>query len=375
VATIAPDERTAMRDALRRLLAEHATQADIRRVMAADAGYDPAMWRRLAEMGVLGLIVDPDYGGIGAGPVELELLMEEAGTFLLASPWLSSGVLAAGLLSASIDEDAKRRLLPAIASGERIATVALTGERGGWTPEDVAVAAAETGQGWRLDGVASFVTFAGQADTLLVVAKTDRGPRAFDVDPKAAGLTLTPLQTFDRTQRMARLAFDAVAATPIAGADADALEATMNLALVALAGEQAGAARRVFEMTVDYIKTRVQFGRPVGGFQAIKHMAADLLLEVESATSAARYAAEALAGGRDEARAAIDLAAFACADAFSRTAADAIQMHGGIGFTWEHPAHLYLRRARACAQLFGEPARYRDRYVSALEAAAKEDAA
>jgi alkylation response protein AidB-like acyl-CoA dehydrogenase len=153
-----------------------------------------------------------------------------------------------------------------------------------------------------------------------------------------------------------------------AGAAWTAVERALDMARVALAGEQAGGARRVLEMTVDYAKTRVQFGRPIGGFQAIKHMAADLLLESESATSAARHAAQALADGAPDAGAAISLAAFACADAFVTVAAAGIQMHGGIAFTWAHPAHLYLRRARAGAQLFGAPAFYRERYLRQLGA-------
>jgi alkylation response protein AidB-like acyl-CoA dehydrogenase len=145
------------------------------------------------------------------------------------------------------------------------------------------------------------------------------------------------------------------------------VEDALDLVRVALAGEQAGAGRKVLEFTVDYAKTRIQFGRQIGSFQAIKHMAADLLLESESAISAARHAAEALADGAPDAKASVTLAAFSCADSFGKIAADAIQMHGGIAFTWEHPAHLYLRRARADAQLFGAPAAYRERYIQALE--------
>jgi alkylation response protein AidB-like acyl-CoA dehydrogenase len=366
---ISVEEQTAIRDSFSRLLSERSTEADVRRVMETEAGYDPALWAAMAEMGLTGLIVPAEYGGAGAGAVELEMLMEEAGAALLCAPYLSSAVLAASLLAHSSDAAAKARLLPQIASGERITTVALTGEKGLWTPEDVTVTASATGEGWRLDGVAGFVTYGAQADSLLAIARTPAGLAAFEVDSNRPGVTRSALQTLDRTQRLARIEFHGAAGAPIAGADAEVLEKTLDLARVALAGEQAGAARRVFDFTLEYLKTRVQFGRPIGGFQALKHMAADLLVEVESATSAARQAAKALAQDAGDAKALVNLAAFACADAFSQVAATSIQMHGGIAFTWDHPAHLYLRRARADAQLLGASDLYRDRYLSVLETA------
>jgi alkylation response protein AidB-like acyl-CoA dehydrogenase len=360
--TLAPDERAALRDAVQRLLADRSSEADVRRTMETDSGYDPELWRHLSEMGIVGLIVDPEFGGAGAGPVELEAIMEEAGAALLCSPLLSSAVLAAGLLDASGDADAQARLLPGIAAGESIATVALTGARGTWTPEGVEVTASGDG----LNGVAAYVTHGQVADLLLVVAKTDDGFGIFEVDPKAAGVTISAQKTFDRTLRIARIEFSKAGGRRIGSAGWEAAEQALNLARVALAGEQAGAGEKIFNITVDYIRQRIQFGRPIGGFQAIKHMAADLLVEKESGISAARAAAQALADGTADKDAAISLAAFACADAFHRIAFDAVQMHGGIAFTWVHPAHLYLRRARADQQLFGSSNFYRERYVAQL---------
>jgi alkylation response protein AidB-like acyl-CoA dehydrogenase len=280
-------------------------------------------------------------------------------------------VLAAGLLSNSSDSEAKARLLPSIASGEKIATVAITGERGLWTPEAVTVLATKAAGNWKLNGIASYVTSGGQADILLVVASLPAGNfGTFQVDPKSSEVTIMPLESWDHTLRLSQILLNDAEATPLTGTDWSTVEKMLDLARVALAGEQAGGARHVFDMTVDYIKTRVQFGRPVGDFQAMKHMAADLLVELESATSAARHAARAAAENAPEAEAMINLAAFTCADAFSQIAAASIQMHGGIAFTWEHSAHLYLRRARADAQLFGSSSFYRDRYVSVLEKAA-----
>lgn len=364
------EEQIAMQAMVRRLLGARCSEADTRRIMASEDGFDRELWKALGDAGLTGLIVAPRFGGIGAGPVELELIMEEAGAALLGPAFLSSAVLAAGLLSCAEDEATSARLLPAIASGERIATVALTGPTGRWQPEDVSIVARPSGARWTLRGTASFVTAANVADILLVVARKDDGLAGFEVDPNGSTLRIEPLHSFDPTMRLFRIEFDDTPATFIEGADAAAIDRMMDVARIALAGEQVGGARRIFHMTIDYVKSRVQFGRPVGGFQAIKHMAADLFLEVESATSAARAAAMALAGRRPDAPALINLAAFACADTFSQVAAQAIQMHGGIAFTWEHPAHLYLRRARADAQFLGSPSTYRERYLNVLETAA-----
>jgi alkylation response protein AidB-like acyl-CoA dehydrogenase len=370
MATFTDDDRTALTDGLRRLLDDLSSQDDIRRSMETPEGYDPLLWRQLAQMGVVGLIISEEFGGGGAGPVELERVMEETGAVLLCGPLLSSGVLAASLLHALGDGEAKTRLLPAIANGERIATAALTGDAGMWTPRAVEVNAEKNAGTWFLSGVASFVTHGQIADILLVAARAGDAILLFEVDTDAAGMTLTSLPTFDRTARLARITFSRTPAVVLAdGRPAwDAVEQALDLARVSLAGEQAGGARRILEMTVEYSKARVQFGRPIGSFQAIKHMAADLLLETESATSAARHAAQALANGAPDTGAAISLAAFACADAFTTVAATSIQMHGGIAFTWAHPAHLYLRRARGDAQLFGAPAFYRERFLRQLGA-------
>jgi alkylation response protein AidB-like acyl-CoA dehydrogenase len=370
MSTITAEDRAAFQDATRRLLADFCTEADVRRTMALEAGYEPGLWRRLADLGIVGLIIDEVHGGAGAGPMELELVMEEVGAALLCGPLISSGVLAAALLAALGDRAARDRLLPAIANGSTIASAAITGPAGAWTEGSVVVDAAHGADGWRLDGQAGFVTHGQVADVLLVAARGPDGLAIFEVDSKAAGVAIKPLPTFDHTLRLADIAF---ARTPARRLDAagpawDAVETALDVVRVALAGEQAGAGRKVLEFTVDYAKSRIQFGRPIGGFQAVKHMAADLLLESESAISAARHAARALAEGHDDAKASISLAAFACADAFSTIAATAIQMHGGIAFTWAHPAHLYLRRARADAQLFGTPDAYRERYVRQLGA-------
>ena len=368
LATLSVEERTALQDAVVRLLADQSTEADVRRAMQTERGYDSELWSQLAEMGVVGLIIDEAFGGAGAGPLELEAVMEAAGASLLCSPLLASSVVAAGLLQALTDEEAKARLLPGLASGETIATAALTGDAGTWAQDAVSVTAAVAGDTPLLSGVASYVIHGQNADLLLVLARADDELAVFEVDPKASGVSVAPLPTFDHTLRLARIVFERAPGRRLQGPAWPAAQKAMNLALVALAGEQAGGSQRCLGFTVDYAKNRYQFGRAIGSFQAIKHMAADLLLETESAFSAARSAAAKLAEGAEDAEAAVSLAAFACAEAFTRTTADAVQMHGGIAFTWEHPAHLYLRRARADAQLFGTPAAHRERFLQALGA-------
>ena len=360
------EERAAIREGFARLLADKADEAALRRVMATESGHDAGLWSAIADMGLTALLIDPEHGGVGGSIVEVEAVFEEAGAALLAGPLLSSAVMAATLISASSDGDAKARLLPAIASGQTIASVAVTGDKGLWTLDDIGVSAT----GSALNGAANYVIAANVADLLLVVAKNGDGVAVYEVDPGAGGVTLEALKGWDSTIRLSRIVFDAAPATRIAGLDGAAVERMLDVARVALAGEQAGACRRIFDITVEYLRTRVQFGRPIGGFQAVKHIAADLLIEVESTTSAARAAAQALAAGGKDAPELVSLAAFACADAFHEVAAAAIQLHGGIAFTWEHPAHLYLRRARVDAQLFGASDYHRERYVSALENAA-----
>jgi len=366
MSTITAEDRAAMTESVRRLLASQNAEADVRRTMETPLGYDEALWTKLVELGVTGLTIPADYDGLGGGPVELERIMEEAGAALLSAPLFPSA-MAAALIEASGDTAAMQRLLPGLAGG-RTATVAFTGEAGTWTEDGVGVSAHAHGNHWALDGVASYVQHGASADLVVVIAKTHDGFALFEVSKGAEGLAAETLPTFDRTQRLAKLTFEHVDAARLGTAGWDAVEKMRDVALVALAGEQAGGARRVLEFTTQYAKQRIQFGRAIGSFQAIKHMAADLLMESESAISAARAAATALAENAADKDAAVALAAFACADAFSKVTADAVQMHGGIAFTWAHPAHLYLRRARADAQLFGASPMYRERYLKALGA-------
>lgn len=340
---LSAEDRGALIDSVRRILANRCTEGDVRRIADSDSGHGPELWRALVELGVVGLTIPETAGGSGLGPVEFGLVMEEAGAALLPAPLLSTAVAAVLL-----DEGQ----CASIAEGSAIVAVAFAGSYD-WTGRgDVRV------EGDRVTGTARFVPDAAIAD--MIVVATDDGVFAV----ARADVEVVSLRTFDRTRRLADVTFREGAQRI---GDGSRVRAALNLALVGLAGEQAGGARRMLEKTVAYGAERHQFGRAIGSFQAIKHMAADLLLESESATSAARDAARQLADGSDTKDAAIALAAFACADAYVRVAKDAIQMHGGVAFTWEHPAHLYLRRARSSAQLFGDSNHWRERYIQTLK--------
>lgn len=362
--TMSVAERTELAAAVKDLLDEHCSEAHVRRIMADDDGFDRDLWNRLAAQGVTGLIVGAEYGGVGLGAQELELVAEVTGAALLPAPFVSSAVFATALIQAAGTADDKARLLPALADGSWIATVAATGPRGTWSPDAVAVQAVRDGDGHLLTGSAHYVLDGQIADVLLVIAAVDDGFGIFEITPQASGFERTAATVFDPTVRLSTFTFTQTPARRIGDAGWDAVEHALSWAVIALAGEQAGGARRIFDTTVDYLKTRIQFGRQIGSFQALKHMAADLLLEVESATSAAQHAAQRFATDPDDAAGAVALAGFACAEAYHTTAMQAIQMHGGIGFTWEHPAHLFLRRARTGRQLFGSSRDHRERYLA-----------
>ncbi len=361
---ITAEDRAAMRESFHRLLNEASDEQAVRNVIQSETAFDSALWKQLAELGLLGILIDPDHGGLGGGALEINDLMEEVGAHLMCGPFLTSAVLSSVLLNTSTDEEKKSSLLPALASGELIATAALTGETGNWTPEDVSVFA----NGNTLNGSAHYVMHCGIANVILVAAQSGNGLKLFTVSPDAEGLTKTPMNPYDLTLSFSTLTFTDVAADPVEGVEKQGFVNAIELARIALAGEQAGGSKHVFDMTLNYIKDRYQFGRAIGGFQAVKHMAADLYIEVESALTASRQAAAALASDAPDKDILVNLAAWTCADTFTRTTHDAIQLHGGIAFTWDHPAHLYFRRARADAFLLGAPDYFRELYLQAQEA-------
>lgn len=370
MAALSDEELRALENSFERLLEDQCTETHVRKWMADRKGYDEKLWRAIADMGLTGLLVDEENGGVDAGLVAVERIMELAGGALLGAPLLTSAVMSVSALKASGDEEAKARLLPKLAAGDAIATLLITSPTGDWTEGTIGLTATKAGEGWRLNGTAGFVMHGQTANIWLAVAQTDDGPTLFEVAPSAEGAACTALPSFDHTLVLDEITLANTPAVQIGqpGGGWNAVQSALAAGLIALAGEQAGGAEKILDITVEYAKMRHQFGRPIGSFQAVKHMAADLKIEVESAISAARHAAvkaDEKANDADQWR---YLAAFACADAYVRTAADAVQMHGGIAFTWEHPAHLYLRRSRANQQLFGASDHYREQYLTAMGA-------
>jgi len=357
------DEQEELRKVVRQFLENKSPETAVREQMDTEQGYDAAVWSQMAEqLGLQGLAIPEEYGGSGYGFIELVVIFEEMGRSLLCAPYFSTVALAATTLLHSGDDAAKTAHLPGIASGETIATLAFTEANGKWDESGITTTATKDGDGYTLSGEKMFVLDGHVANLILVAAKTDAGTSLFAVDAEASGITREALPTMDQTRKQAKVTFDGTPATLI-GTDGEGwatLEKVLDLAVVALAAEQVGGAQLCLEMAVQYAKDRVQFGRPIGSFQAIKHKCADMLLEVESAKSAAYYAGWCASELNDELPSVASLAKAYCSEAYFHAAAENIQIHGGIGFTWEHPAHLYFKRAKSSELLFGDPTYHRE---------------
>ncbi|GAT14678.1 acyl-CoA dehydrogenase family protein [Mycolicibacterium thermoresistibile] len=357
-ATDAQDElRRTVRGFFEKKMPEH----EVRRIMETPEGYDRAVWRQMADqLGLQGVAIPEEFGGSGFGYSELGVVVEETGRALLPGPFFGSVVLAGTALLCSADDAAKSRYLPGIATGETIAALALTEQSGRWSADAVQTTARHDGGRWIINGSKTFVLDGHAADLLLVAARTDSGISLLAVD-QTEGLTRRMLSTLDPTRRQGRIDFTDTPAELI-GAEGQAwpsLSHALDIAAALLALEQVGGAQRCLEIAVDYAKTRHQFGKPIGSFQAIRHRFADLMLEIECARGAAQYAVYAAARGLDELPAAASLAKAYCTDVYTKAAGANIQIHGGIGFTWEHPAHMYFKRAKSSEHLLGDAAYHR----------------
>ncbi len=376
-------EQAELRDSVRRFLADRMPLPVVRELTVdapesagaagPEAGGTAAkVWQYAAsQLGLAGIAIGEEYGGAGFSFAEQAIVLEELGAGLYPGPYLPSAVLAATALLASPDEQAKHDLLPGIASGETIATLAFTEDDGSWEPSATKLTAtrsADDAAGWVLDGHKSFVLHGHAADLILAVARTGDGLSLFATGANAPGLRRAELPALDQTRPMARLEFAAVPARLIGTpGDGEAiLNRALDVAAIALAAEQLGGAQRALDMAVGYAKIRHQFGRPIGSFQAIKHRCADLLLEVESLRSAVLYAAAAVAEDSGEVPVLAALTKALASDTFFHVAAENIQIHGGIGFTWEHDAHLYFKRAKASELFLGDAAYHRERLAARI---------
>jgi alkylation response protein AidB-like acyl-CoA dehydrogenase len=360
------EEQAELAGLVRELLRKRSAPQDVRRAVTEPRGYDRRLWSVLCEqVGAAALAIPEEYGGAGFTLLETQVVLEELGAALTPSPLLGSGVLAAQALLLSGDRAACSDLLPGIAAGTSVAALAWAGPDGRWSTEELPVSAQPADGSWTLDGTAAFVLDADHADVLLVLAQAPSGPALFRVHPEQPGVRRTAAPTMDQTIRLATVALEAADAT-LVSADAEAfLQTLRDIACSAVTALQVGAAQRCLELTVSYSKERVQFGRPIGSFQALKHRMADMLVQVETARSAS-WAAAWSASRRDA-----DLGVRAatakawCSEAFNAVAAETVQLHGGIAITWEHDAQLYFKRAHATSQLFGQPHEHRHRLEKA----------
>ncbi|MDO9460710.1 MAG: acyl-CoA dehydrogenase family protein [Alphaproteobacteria bacterium] len=362
------NEQEQFRTMLRRFLTERSPTTEIRRLMATDEGWERDSWRRLnSDLGLSGVHIPEAYGGQGFGFVELAIVLEEMGRALLCGPYFSSVVLAANAILNAGTEDQKQALLPAIAAGETVAALAFSEVNGRWDSSGVAVTAAPSGGGYKLDGVKSFVLDGHTADLIVVLARKpgtsgDEGLSFFTMRGDAKGLERRLLKSVDATRKLAMLTFNGVQAELLgdAGGAAAPFARTLDQAAVCLANEMVGGADQLRQSALDYVKMRMQFGRPIASFQAIKHKCADMLVEVELAKSAAYYAAEAAAEDAADLPAIASLAKACAADAFMQTARETIQLHGGIGFTWDNDTHLWFKRAKSSEVFLGSPTYHRE---------------
>ena len=356
------EEQEELRRVVRRFLEEKSPVGEVRRLMETAEGYEPAVWKQASlELALPGVAIPEAYGGQGAGFVELGIVLEEMGRALLCAPYFGSIGLAANAVLNAGTEAQKAALLPGIARGETLAALAVAEPNGRWDAAGIGLAARRSGAGWTLHGEKSFVVDGASADLLIVAA---RAPdlTLFTLRASESGVARRALQTIDPTRKLAHIRFAGARAEPLGevGAGAGPLAATLDQGAALLANEQVGVAQKLLEMTVDYAKARVQFGRPIGSFQAIKHKCADMLLELELARSAAYTAAATADENPAELPATASLAKALVSDAALHIAAEAIQIHGGLGFTFEQDVHLFFKRAKASEVLLGDPTYHRE---------------
>ena len=367
------EEQQEFRDVVRRFLEDKSPTTAVRKLMETPEGYDRQVWQQLSgDLGLTAVHIPEAYGGQGFGISELAIAAEEMGRSLLCAPYFASTVLAAtAILKAGTDEQ-KKALLPGIASGKTIATLAFTEDNGRWDASGIALAATKAGAKYKLDGTKSFVLDGAIADLIVVLARRPGSTGAdglsfFTISGSAGGLERQRLESMDPTRKLARLTFKGVEADLLGaeGTAAAPLAATLDIAAICLANEMVGGAELLLKQAIDFANLRYQFGRPIASFQSLKHKAADMLLQVELAKSGAYYAAAAADENDPELPALASLAKAAASEAYMQTAIHTVQIHGGIGFTWDNDTHLWFKRAKSSEVFLGDPAYHRERLMQA----------
>jgi alkylation response protein AidB-like acyl-CoA dehydrogenase len=358
------EEQEMLRTSARDFLSKESPMTYVRRMMEDDRGFEDGLWGKMAELGWMGLILPEGHGGAGLDFVDLVVVLEEMGRVVLPGPFFSTVVLGGVALGEGGSPAQKDELLPKLARGGLRMTLAQLEPSARWDADGIQTEARPAGGGWRLSGTKLFVPDAHVADLLVVAARAPGsagrdGVTLFLVDASARGVTTTLLKTMDQTRKLCEVALQdvAVPAERVLGAPGGGwalLERIVDRGKVGLCAEMCGGAEKVLHMSVEYAKVREQFGRPIGSFQAIQHKCANMLVEVESSKSATYYAAWAVANDVPEAPLAAAMAKAYCSDAYRHTAGEGIQIHGGIGFTWEHDMHIYFKRAKSSEVTFGD---------------------
>ncbi|HET9839032.1 MAG TPA: acyl-CoA dehydrogenase family protein [Candidatus Angelobacter sp.] len=350
-----------LKDTARKFFAGECPIAAVRKLMETDTAFDAALWSKLAEQGFTAITVPEECGGMGLGTVELILVMEEAGYALLPGPLFSTVALAAPVIDALGTAAQLKKYLGPIAAGQARSTVALVEKDGSWNPSHIQLSSA----GDRLSGTKLFVTDAAAANFIAVAARNG----VFVVEANAPGMRMEPMKGMDLTRKIYSIEFKNTPAERLAGSGD--LGRALDIAAAALAAEMTGGMQRVLEATVAYAKTRKQFGKPIGIFQAVQHLCADMYLETESSRSAAYYASWALQENAPDAAKAVSIAKMYASDASRTVGNRGIQVHGGMGFTWENDLHLYYRRAKASETMLGDATFHRERIAKLVIDGAK----
>jgi alkylation response protein AidB-like acyl-CoA dehydrogenase len=358
------EEQEMLRSSARDFLAKEAPMTYVRKMMEDEVGFTADLWKKMADLGWMGLILPEQYGGSGLDFVDLIVVLEEMGRVVLPGPFFSTVVLGGVALLEGGSDGLKQALLPKLASGDLKVTLAQLEPSGRWDADGIQLAAKADGGGFVLSGTKLFVPDAHGADEMVVAARTPGskgtdGISLFLVDARAAGITTTQLKTMDQTRKLAEVVLKdvRVPADRVLGKVGGGwvlLDRLVDRGKVGLCAEMCGGAQRVLEMSVDYAKVREQFGKPIGSFQAIQHKCANMLVEVESSKSVTYYAAWAVANDVAEAPLAAAMAKAYCSDAYRHVSGEGIQIHGGIGFTWEHDMHIYFKRAKSSEVTFGD---------------------
>ena len=368
------EEQEMLRRSAREFLAKECSSKVVRKLMEGD-GYDPTLWRKIADLGWTALGIPERFGGVGTF-LDLIVVLEEAGRALLPGPFFSTMGLAVPVLIEAGGEAQKKEVLSAIAAGSARATIAFTEPTGRWDAGSVALSARQQGGGWRLDGVKLFVSDAATADYTIVVARTrgggEEGITLFLVKGRPEGMTVKALDTMDMTRRWSEVRFNGVQldGDAVMGAPDTAwprLKRALEWATAALCAEMVGGVQKVLETSTEYAKTRHQFGKPIGIYQAVSHKLADMLVLSESGRSATYYAAWTVDADAPDRSLASSIAKAYVSDAYRKVAGDGIQVHGGIGFTWEHDMHLYFKRAKSSEVTLGDATYHRELVAQALD--------